>query len=182
MKPNYTDDQLERAIVKAAERGSVVVSMDKGDDWVAEFELQDLRRILANLPDQQDDWKECGFLDIRKGDRVRVRDDEGNFLEFTVKYIGEKRLYWQQKHYDDHISFDHANGIWRLHRPVEHPDPAEHPVIIVHESTVLPKGSEPQKTIFIRPYYRNDIWNGAPDTITEWEPASIVPKVAEDDR
>ena len=71
---------------------------------------------------------------------------------------------------------------------MKHPDPLEHPAIIVHKTgTVIwderPAYWNPEE----REYVFQDAFSTAflPDAITEWEPAIIVPKaqkeVVEDD-
>jgi|SRR5690625_104213 len=149
----------------------------------------DLNKLAAgSIPtpsiDESDEWEPCGRSELRIGDYLRCESPYGTFTSSEpIKWF---RLTTQ------HIDIEFENGscieinttnktVYRKPKPIVHPDPAEHPVIIVRESTVLPKGSEPQKVVYVRPYYRNDIWNGAPETITDWEPADIVAKVIADE-
>lgn len=169
MQHNYDTDHLKAAHRVAAKQ--ININELHTTKYLAAF--------LDALPEpENDDWQECSFEEIRKGDRVRVRDDEGNFLEFTVKYIGEKRLYWQQKYYDDHISFDYVNGIWRLPRPVQHPDPVKHPVIFVHKYSYEDGGEQtffdPLAMIWNGTYYEAEKARFLPQAIVEFTPAKVV--------
>lgn len=55
MKHKFTDQQIIEAFEEAELAG----------DWEA------FKRFLNALPDPQDDWIECTFHDIQKGDRVK---------------------------------------------------------------------------------------------------------------
>src|SRR5699024_10575902 len=98
---------------------------------------------------------------VCKGDLLKIEGNGHNLeVKSPVNIISS---------YGDYVAIQFANGdefnllgsgltFYRIPAPIVHPDPEEHPVIIVRESTVLPKGSEPQKVVYVRPYYRNDIW------------------------
>lgn len=172
MKPKYTDEQIEQTILE--------MPMMKCQEYAPQWELDMFKQFLDHLPVPHDDLhvgdiEVIDIEDVLEGDRVLVRTKNNSLYQVYVKTNHDHAMSWVE----GMLTYNEIKRVYLVDRPIQHPDPAEHPVIIVNESTVLPTGSEPQKVIFVRPYYRNDIWAAEPETITKWEPADIVPKVVE---
>lgn len=144
-----------------------------------------VRSFMMNKLDSamtpQDDWQECKFADIRKGDRVKrvepLIGDATETIEGTAVTVDENWALTKGgttlAHSRDIKKPDLA--IYRI--PVTHPDPAEHPVIIVHKAlaydfTQTPDGG--QAMMWNGDTYENADYEFFCKDITDWTPAKVV--------
>lgn len=190
MKHDYTEGELFKAIIYASENESLRIVTDNGDTVISYGAVYSLQRILQALPDREhaDDWQECKFEDIRKGDRVKRSE---NRLFYTNSQEGaalRKNEYgdWFITPLGHILKEDDTNEditLYRIPAPVVPPDPEEHPLIIVKnyetstdffkEITACWRASEryPERWA-----YRalDGMYTLHLDKITEWEPAKVV--------
>ena len=158
-----------------------------GDDYILEVSLEGIRAFLNALPEPQDDWEQCTIDQIRKGDRVRWQvPDIEDICIYEIVASHTKRADPGWFLFSDHECYHFPPGAVVDRIPgAQHPDPAQHPVIIVHKTGTVIWDERPA---YWNPEEREYVFQGAfctaflPGEITEWEPASIVPKVVEDDR
>ena len=138
------------------------------------------------LPDPQDDWQECTFEDIQKGDRFKVEHANWSY-EGQVKWIDAEVICYDPR-FGTAITpqnIDDMRGItlYRIPAPVVHPDPEDHPVIVnvaVHKPGTNSTHRYDYATWDVGEYY--DCWSndgkyyGAwrPSAIVEWSPAKVV--------
>lgn len=164
----YTDDQINEAVMLANQTGKVYV-------WETEM----YRDVIKHLPDQQDDWQECKFADIRRNDRVRwevpASEDKESY-EIIVRHLSEE----PRVVYSNTGSYHFPDGVilYRIPAPVTPPDPAEHPVIIVHKElaydfTQTPDGG--QAMMWNGDTYENADYEFFCKDITDWTPAKVTP-------
>ncbi|NWN89206.1 MAG: hypothetical protein HLX51_11815 [Micrococcaceae bacterium] len=177
---NYTAEQIREAIREINGTSS---------EWtVSEIVVWKYKKFIDALPDQPDDWQECTFEEICTGDQIKTRR-RGVTSVYEHPVVSTYRsgplgrrisLERGGLHPDSDTTF------YRIPAPVVHPVPAEHPVIIVQNANNICWMARPaywdsgtQEYVF-----QDAACTGfSPSEITEWEPASIVPKkVVEDDR
>lgn len=152
--------------------------------------------VSNNKPDQQDDWQECAFEEIRKGDRVKkvlvtesgqIHTTEGVANYYLVagdlRWWFTEKASWKDSGVDQYIArSDEPHGgpvqvtLYRIPAPVQHPDPEQHPVILV-KSTKNREHNPPEPAVAKSQGYYSTINSGlyTPKHITDWEPAKIVP-------
>ena len=167
----YTDEQLQAAMLQAGKYESVSISVDDSMHYVADYEIDDLRRILDHLPSQQDEWQECAFDEIRKGDRVRMAQ-AGRTTDFHLPVTEAHPTYLVFQGGTQCSYFQKAN-YYRIPAPVQHPDPEEHPVVINGNGTAWfwsGLGDE---------YHSPERPGEYKDRFTNWTPGEVVPKVVE---
>ena len=166
----YTDDQINEAIMLANHTGKVYA-------WETEM----YRDVIDYLPDADNEWEPSNVTYVRKGDRVRwtvpgCEDNES--YEIVVAAVtnqdgvvlhSETRTYY----------FPPGSVVDRIPAPVDHPNPAEHPVILIREAVV--KHDPPVVAIAMRERVCNELIYvfgeyGAlsPTKITDWSPAKVV--------
>lgn len=175
MRPEqYTDDQLRLAILDASDQRRILITTAYELEDIDSLEVRSLRTLLAHLPEPAtDDWQECTFSQVSEHDlKVKVVWDDFS-MEGEISAVYEGAIYIADR------GVVAIGGDWkklyRIPAPVVHPDPAEHPVIIVH----LHNGVKETKRAFV--------WNGEsygcldgphsflfPHQITEWSPAKVV--------
>ena len=161
----YTDDQINEAIMLANQTGKVYV-------WETEM----YRNVIKHLPDQQDDWQECKFADIRTGDRVRwevpASEDKESY-EIIVRHLSEE----PRVLYSNTGSYHFPDGVilYRIPAPVTPPDPAEHPYIkCVHrDGSEYDLGASNGRVYSLFKDGRLLV-QVAPHEITYWTPAKVV--------
>ena len=122
MQYEYTAQQLDHAIGASYDI--------TGDTDILEVSFEGIRAFLDALPepDQQDDWQECAWGDVLHTDeRVKAEYISGTIIEGIPDGISDEGI-----HLVDSIFMPHSTDAkWhRIPAPVQHPDPAEHPVII----------------------------------------------------
>jgi len=172
MRHDFSNADIGRAGASAALKGGVAPSP---------VSTVFLKRFLDHLPESDDDWQECGFNDFLPTDkRVKAVFAGGSIIEGTPDRRNHEHVFLV----DGPVihSYDDAT-FYRIPAPVQHPDPAEHPVIIVDTNYGGLKGRHP--FVWDGEIYAavsGPIKHANPETITDWEPADIVPKVVEDDR
>lgn len=186
MKHVYDNLEIMAALTEAARNvGEIRILGHERDSWRLR-EVNDVRAILDALPEPATgDWQECRFEEIQKGDRVRwvnPHNEDNESYEIIVHNVGneERVLYSKTNSY----YFPPGAVLDRIPAPVQHPDPAEHPVLLVHDTTR--RVSLGGMTGVLQgdgsyAIYRstNDIWGYLPpDEITDWSPGKVV----EDDR
>lgn len=119
MKHNYDTDQLKAAHKVAAKKISI------NELHTTKY----LSAFLDALPEPDtDDWKECAWGDILPTDkRVKAEYASGTIIEGVPDEISDDGIYLS----DGVFIWYSENAKWyRIPAPVQHPDPAEHPVII----------------------------------------------------
>lgn len=178
MRHEFTDDQIIDAKHAAARHMS--------RDWISRFNVKDIRAFLNALPEPQDDWEECAFEDIQKGDLVKwfYRDkDRENTCIGVAHRLAYTNEAWVTESGAIVADISVQGQYYRIPAPVQHPDP-------LHDLTILVHGAYGNQYKFPSAYTSdgsayNIVGLGdtriLPEDITEWEPAKVVPKVVADD-
>lgn len=178
MKNEYTDEQIKKAILK--------MPMMNLSDYVAQWELELFRQFLDALPEPESDgWQAKGaevvdVADVRIGDRVLLKSVEGSLYEVTITSITtthEVMLRWN----DGRIYESSIERAYLFNRPVQHPDPEEHPVIIIRGGDIYDGIPMPQDAMWTGTSYESRTHSFQPGDITDWEPADIVAKEVKTD-
>ena len=176
--------EFEPHVIAEAVEKSYQIS---GDLPMLDVSINGLRAFLDALPEPQDDFQRGGVIldtdDVRKGDRVLIMNLANNLYEVTVTAIDERAIIWK----GSSITKSSIDRIYLMDRPVQHPDPKKHPVILVHEASGITR-NPPVVALSARipetERYRY-VFSGYgaqwPSDITEWEPADVVPRVADDE-
>ena len=149
-----------------------------GDDYILEVSFEGIRAFLNALPEPQDDWIECAFEDIQKGDRVRIVT-ENFYTEYDhpVLEVGQTSICSTILFACGTRAFlDDYNALYRIPAPVVTPNPAEYPVILVTAA---------DRVAYDQP--EPHVWDGEaysaldralsylmPTQITDWSPAKVV--------
>lgn len=159
MQHEYTDDQVNEAIMLANRTGKVYA-----------WETKMYRDVIKHLPRPQDDWQNVtDILQVRRGDMLKNETENAaitykyavkrvNLSDGTILFDNDEALFWDDNH-----------TISRIPAPVVHPDPAQHPIIMEqggkgwvwiaqHEMYYQPHSTE----------YR------FPEGFPEWSPAQII--------
>lgn len=181
----YTDEELALALHAATyvRSGSIDINHDtsQAPRQIHTSLLNDLRAILKHLPAQQGDWEECGFNDLRPTDkRVKAVFIGGSVIEGTPDQSSSESIFLVDGpviHTYDEATF------YRIPAPVVHPDPAEHPAIIVREIAHALGGTSGK-------VYEQALWNHGnsdtgryntstgrelrPERIIDWAPAKMT--------
>lgn len=160
----YTDEQINEAIMLANQTGRVY-------SWETEM----YRNVINHLPTPaSDDWIECAFEDIQKGDRVRMVQ-AGRTTDFHLPVIETHPTHLVLQDNTQCSNF-HKAVYYRIPAPVQPPDPDNNPVILVRE--VHGKTYDPPVVAIVRdsstqnhPVY---VYAAFPDYITDWSPARVV--------
>lgn len=165
--------EFEPHVIAEAVEKSYQIS---GDLPMLDVSINGLRAFLDALPEPQDDFQRGGVIldtdDVRKGDRVLIMNLANNLYEVTVTAIDERAIIWK----GSSITKSSIDRIYLMDRPVVHPDPAEHPVILVTEYDVAGNIMECEPTPFFAHdgVYKNDIYAHRPDDVLSWSPAKVV--------
>ena len=158
MKHNYSNADIRRATVFAG----------------LDVHAADIRLILDALPEPTtDDWQECRFEDIRKGDRVKVVDthEAGDQTVYEGDVVQVSKGLVMTAHHQLHSVY---NSKWyRIPAPLQHPDPAEHKYILDVDGDLWIWSKSQGK--YVEP---ETLVQSAPAEFDEWSPAKVV----EDDR
>lgn len=127
MKHEFTDSEITVAADQAVDTAS----------YYRTIPIDYLKAFLDALPEpEQDVWQTCPAKNVRKGDRVRwkVSESEDNeSYEIVVTVVtnhtndGGVVLHSKSCSY----FFPYGTVVDHIPAPVQHPDPEEHPVIIV---------------------------------------------------
>lgn len=140
---------------------------------------------LDNAMNQQDDWEECLYRDIRKGDRVKrvMTHDSGTTetREGVAETVDRFDVSCSMRQIITGIE-DSRNTIVKLYRipaPVQHPDPTEHPVIYVRDSDIV--GFIPKIMVWYRDSYVAGRQCFSPERITDWQQVDPAKVVADND-
>lgn len=166
MRHDFTRDQINTAILE--------MPMMERHSGVAEWELNMFSQFLDALPNPApvaDEWEECTIDQIRKGDRVKVVEEnlvteyEHPILEIRATAMFAQLIFacGSVHNLDDYKAF------YRIPAPVQHPDPEEHPVVIDGNGISWfwsGTGSE---------YHSPERPGEYKDRFTSWEPAKVVP-------
>ena len=171
MKHEFTDKQITTAANKSLFHYGEYNS-ERGYSW--SMTAESLRSFLNALPEPQDDWEECTFEDIQKGDRVRmVQAARTTDFHLPVIETHPTHLVLQD---NTQCSNFHKAVYYRIPAPVQHPDPEQHPVILVTEYDVAGNIMECEPTPFFAHdgVYKNDIYAHRPDDVLSWSPAKVV--------
>jgi hypothetical protein len=133
------------------------------------------------LPEPDDDWQECGFNDFLPTDkRVKAVFAGGSIIEGTPDRRNHEHVFLV----DGPVihSYDDAT-FYRIPAPVQHPDPAQHPVILDPHTTddeVFDYAVWDAEDFYLCYTHEGEYMRGAePSEITKFTPAKVV---AEDDR
>ena len=175
MKHEFTDKQITTAANKSLFHYGEYNS-ERGYSW--SMTAESLRSFLNALPEPQDDWEECTFEDIQKGDRVRmVQAARTTDFHLPVIETHPTHLVLQD---NTQCSNFHKAVYYRIPAPVQPPDPDNNPVILVRE--VHGKTYDPPVVAIVRDsstqnhpvYVYGDNGSAFPDYITDWSPAKVV--------
>ena len=179
MKHEFTDSEIANAADQA---------VDATTSHYRNISIEYHKAFLDALPEpKQDDFQRGGVIldtyDVRKGDRVLIMNFANNLYEVTVTHVDENAIFWK----GSSITKSQIDRIHLLDRPVQHPDPKKHPVILVHEASGITR-NPPVVALSARipetERYRY-VFSGYgaqwPSDITEWEPADVVPRVADNE-
>ena len=154
----YTDEQINEAIMLANQTGRV-------DSWETEM----YRNVINHLPTPaSDDWVECAFEDIQKGDRVRMVQ-AGRTTDFHLPVIETHPTHLVLQDNTQCSNF-HKALYYRIPAPVQHPDPDKDLVIFDGDGSI---------------WFRSGYWDEYhsptdftyfkhPTDFTEWKPAKVV--------
>ena len=174
MKQEFTDDQIIEA--------KNVAAYNTSREWISRFNVVDIRAILEALPEpEQDVWQTCPAKNVRKGDRVRWKvseseDNESYEIVVTVvtNHTNDGGVVLHSKSCSYFFPYDTV--VDHIPAPVQHPDPVEHPVILVTEYDVAGNIMECEPTPFFAHdgVYKNDIYAHRPDDVLSWSPAKVV--------
>jgi hypothetical protein len=149
---------------------------------------QTITRLIDDGHLQQpdsDEWQECRFEDIQPGDRVRLvlkngpLTDSPTIIETEPHVAKAHYLGWTRHQTGSTIEASDVQAVYRIPKKIIHPDPAEHPVIILHRPNGA--GTTPVSYAWTGQHYRS--FDGqeyfSANEITDWSPAKVV---ADDDR
>lgn len=136
----------------------------------------DRERILKQ--DTQDGWQECAWGDILHADeRVKAEYISGTVIEGVPDGISDGGICIVDGNF---IPFSTDARWYRIPAPVVHPDPAEHPAIVVTEADGY-EDTNPQVFIWTGNRYENNAWSFDTDDITNWKPINPAKVVADND-
>lgn len=175
MKHNFTRDQIEQAVIEAAKKRagfSVDQMVDSAPHNVTLGEVGDLRAFLNALPDQS--YPQIEVDDVRKGDRVMITTKTGNQYEVTVDRMDSYTWRWN----GGSVYINAIENVCLIERPVKHPDPNGHPVIIIRGGDIYDGIPMPQDAMWTGTSYESRTHSFQPGDITDWSPAKVV---ADDD-
>lgn len=132
---------------------------------------------------QADDWQQCRFEDIQKGDRVKRIFTKVSGSKITKEGVAEHLVdgsIWSTScgmRLASNNYVPHETGLVTLYRipaPVTHPDPEEHPVIVIYRPNG--NGKTPVSYAWTGQHYRS--FDGqeyfSANEITDWSPAKVV--------
>ena len=179
MHHNFTDDQIEQAVLEAAKKRagfSVYQMVDSALHNMNLGEINDLRAFLSALPELDLSYPKIPIEDVRKGDRVRITTSMGNQYEVTVDRMDSYTWRWN----GGSVYINAIESVHLIERPVNHPDPVEHPAIVVIEADE-DTFTGPDILVWTGLYYENKDFGFSPDTITKWQPIDPAKVVADDD-
>lgn len=135
-----------------------------------------------------DEWVECSFEDIQKGDRVKLVCKVGqlglspSIVEVEPDVVSPEYITWARGNNLGVIERSDVQAVYRIPKPVQHPDPEVHAVIIVsgaydvewdHAYAYVSDGTGYN---IVEPI--NSDSRLLPEAIHNWSPAKVV----EDDR
>lgn len=145
----------------------------EADESVEDYMIGRLNE--AHAAEQHD--PQIPVADVRKGDRVRVLTTIGNYYEFTITDIDTQlgMLIWN----GGNVYKRSAKRVWLINRPVTHPDPAEHPVILVRtcwDSGILDDRHFTPAVVAIWDGfgYKSHEYGFNAQDISSWSPAKVV--------
>ena len=133
-----------------------------------------LQAFINALPDPS--YPEIALDDVRKGDRVRITTSMGNQYEVTVDRMDSYTWRWN----GGSVYISAIESVHLIERPVNHPDPVEHPAIVVIEADE-DTFTGPDILVWTGVDYENKDFGFSPDTITKWQPIDPAKVVADDD-
>ena len=171
MKHGFTDDQINEAIMQANQTSRVY-------SWETEMYRNVINHLLTPASDE---WIECAFEDIQKGDRVKwVYQDKDR--EQVITGIAHRLAYgdeaWVTESYAIIADISIEGQFYRIPAPAQHPDPEQYPVIIIYRPNG--NGETPVSYAWTGQHYRS--FDGqeyfSANEITDWSPAKVV---ADDD-
>lgn len=170
MKHEFTDSEITVAADQAVDTAS----------YYRTIPIDYLKAFLDALPEPQDEWEECAFEDIQKGDRVRLVQ-VGRTTDFDSPVIETHPTHLVLRDNTQCSNF-HKAIYYRIPAPVVHPDPLHDLVILVHGAYGNHYNNPTAYTSDGSAY--NIVGLGdtriLPEDITEWEPGTVVPKEVKD--
>lgn len=167
---NYTAEQIREAIRE--------INGMSSEDTVSEIVVWKYEKFISALPEPQQDWQECTWDDILHTDeRVKAEYISGTVIEGIPDGISDEGIHLVGSNFMPNST----DARWyRIPAPVVAPDPAEHPVILIHRSSGI-KHVPPAVAITRKNNMTDDIHYvfkdygvQSPADITEWEPAKVV--------
>ena len=162
MKHDFINDQIWHAAKQAA----------LATDYYKIVPTNYLQAFINALPDPS--YPEIALDDVRKGDRVRITTSMGNQYEVTVDRMDSYTWRWN----GGSVYINAIESVHLIERPVNHPDPNGHSVIIIRGGDFYDGIPMPQDAMWTGTSYENRTHSFQPGDITDWSPAKVV---ADDD-
>lgn len=163
MKHDFINDQIWHAAKQAA----------LATDYYKIVPTNYLQAFINALPDPS--YPEIALDDVRKGDRVRITTSMGNQYEVTVDRMDSYTWRWN----GGSVYINAIESVHLIERPVNHPDPVEHPVIYVKDCDLV--NFIPEIMVWYRDSYVAGRQCLSPERITDWQPIDPAKVVADDD-
>lgn len=163
MKHDFINDQIWHAAKQAA----------LATDYYKIVPTNYLQAFINALPDPS--YPEIPIEDVRKGDRVRITTSRGSQYEVTVDRMDSYTWRWN----GGSVYISAIESVHLIERPVNHPDPVEHPVIYVKDCDLV--NFIPEIMVWYRDSYVAGRQCLSPERITDWQPIDPAKVVADDD-
>lgn len=169
MNHDFTRDQINTAILEMPMMGR--------HSGVAEWEYAMFSQFLDALPDPApvaDEWEECTIDQIRKGDRVKVVEENlTTEYEHPLLEIRPTSLFLQLLFACGTVhNLDDYNALYRIPAPAQHPDPEKHPLIYCSDLVMdffWDRRTEAYVSI------GDTAFSQDPEDFANWTPAKVVP-------
>lgn len=171
MKHEYTDTQLRQAVADFLEDEKADLSVSALGEPFWTQQVKALRKMLDALPEPKtDDWQQCRFEDIHKGDQIKYVTEISTVIPHRpVTEIDQGDIIIGDQ---IRITSRPDAKYYRIPAPVVHPDPAVHKLIRCNVTDRIlmatPDGG----------YISEHGITWPPSNFEDWTPAKVV----EDDR
>jgi hypothetical protein len=158
---------------------SAIVKASEEYPQLRGLEVVPVAAILSYLPDPEpvsDEWQQHDVRSVRKGDRVRwtvpgSEDNESYEIVVAAVTNDDGVVLDSESH---SYYFPYGSVVDRIPAPVQHPDPEDHPVIIIYRPNG--NGKSPVSYAWTGKHYRS--FDGqeyfSVREITDWSPAKVV--------
>lgn len=157
---------------------SAIVKASEEHPQIRGLEVAPVAAILSYLPDPEPDgeWEQYDVRSVRKGDRVRWTvpgsEDNESYEIVVAAVTNEDGVVLDSESHSYY--FPYGSVVDRIPAPVQHPDPEDHPVIIIYRPNG--NGKSPVSYAWTGKHYRS--FDGqeyfSVREITDWSPAKVV--------